>query len=242
MNIENKKTALNDEAALYRHKEDISEKEKWKNMSPAKRWEYFKNYYLMKLTVTLIVVIMVGSILYTMLAPKPEVRFSVAIINHALLYDTQVALQEKFEEHLGLDREIEETLFDSGYDFAYDEVNSLQKFGLYNAVGELDVTILPMSVFEEYAAIGYFAPVSEHLSTDLYVKLSDYLVECKQKDENGAEIEGSEAMYGIRLDSTWIYEGTAYDEPAVLAVNLATTSDEDIAAFLKFLFFREEGK
>ena len=33
MNLKNKKTVLTDDAALYSHKEDVSEKEKWQSMS-----------------------------------------------------------------------------------------------------------------------------------------------------------------------------------------------------------------
>ena len=242
MDIENKKTALDDEAALYHHQDNVSEKEKWQNMSGTKKWEYFKNYYLMKVIVTAVVLVTLGSILHTMLTPKPEVRLSVAIIDHVMLYETQQAVQAGFDAYLGIDKEKEETLFDSGYDFAMDEINSLQKFGLYNAVGDLDVTIMPLSVFQKFAPIGYFSPISEHLTTDLYVQLSEHMLECKQKDENGVEIEGSETVYGILLDSTWVYENGGYAEPVVLAVNLATTNDENIGAFLRFLFFHEEGK
>ena len=32
MNIKNKKTVLSDDAALYSHREDVSEKEKWENI------------------------------------------------------------------------------------------------------------------------------------------------------------------------------------------------------------------
>ena len=39
MNLKNKKTVLNDDAALYSHKEDISEKEKWSTMSKKERWQ-----------------------------------------------------------------------------------------------------------------------------------------------------------------------------------------------------------
>lgn len=242
MNIENKKTVLSDEAALYQHNENVSEKEKWQNMTPGKRWEYFKNYYLMKVVAIVVVLAILGSILHTMLTPKPEVRLSVAIIDNAMYMETYQSLQESFNAYLELDEEKEETVFDGGYDFKLDEVNSLQKFGLYNAVGDLDVTIMPQSVFEKYAPGGYFAPITEHLSTGLYVKLLPYLIECRQKDENGVEIEGSETVYGIKLDSTWVYEGGSYAEPAVLAVNLATTNNENIEAFLRFLFFGEEGK
>ena len=44
MNLKNKKTVLGDDAALYSHKEDVSEKEKWENMSRKERLRYFADY------------------------------------------------------------------------------------------------------------------------------------------------------------------------------------------------------
>ncbi len=243
MDVKNKKTVLNDEAALYQHKEDISEKEKWQQMSGAKRWEYFKEYYLMKLIVTVSVIAVVGSILHTMLSPKPDMLFSVAIINDSLNQAAYEEVQDKFEELLQLDEKTQETLFDTGYSIGVDQygsIDSLQKFAMYNAVGDLDVTIMPLSVFEKYAPGEYFSPVAGHLPTDLYMALSAYLLECQRIDEDGNLIPDSETVFGIDISSTWIYEGQERTEPMVLAINLATTKDGNIEKFLRLLFFPDE--
>jgi len=84
MNIKNKKTALSDDAALYSHKEDVSEQEKWASMTGKERWRYFADYYLGKIVVTVIILAVVGSILYTILTPKPEVVLSVAVVEDAV--------------------------------------------------------------------------------------------------------------------------------------------------------------
>ncbi|MBP3611518.1 MAG: hypothetical protein J6J42_14435 [Lachnospiraceae bacterium] len=243
MDVKNKKTVLNDEAALYQHKENVSEKEKWQQMSGAKRWEHFKEYYLMKLIVTVIVLAVTGSILYTMLSPKPEMLFSVAIINDSYYQSVYEEVQEKFEEVLQLDPETQETLFDTGYSISveqYGSIESLQKFAMYNAVGDLDVTIMPQSVFETYAPGDYFSPVAGHLPTDLYMALSEYLLECQRMDEDGNLIPDSETVFGIDISSTWIYEGQERTEPMVLAINLATAKEENIEKFLRLLFFPED--
>ena len=98
MNLKNKKTVLNDDAALYSHKEDVSEKEKWSTMSNKERWQYFADYYLAKIVVSIIVIAVVGSILHTMLTPKPEVVFSVAIVNDGASQQIYDDLQKKFNE------------------------------------------------------------------------------------------------------------------------------------------------
>ena len=242
MNVEHKKTVLNDEAALYHHSEQVSEKEKWQHMTPAKRWDYFKSYYLWKVVGVAAAVLVVGSILYSMFSPKKEVVLSVAIIDQALRIDQYMKVQEEIDTLLGLDPETQETVFDGGYDFKFNGMDAVQKFAIYNMTGELDITILPLSVFERYAPNGTYSPVAGHLKPGLYSELSDYLVESKQADEDGNLIEGSETVYGIRIDSTHVFEEYSPEEPIILVINLSTSKEEAIEEFLNYLFFPERCK
>lgn len=242
MNLKNKKTVLSDDAALYSHKEDLSEKEKWQAMSKKERRQYFVDYYLGKIVAVVLVLAVVGSILHTMLTPKPEVVLSVAVVNDAanqVLYDD---LQSKFNAAIALDEETQQTVFDTGYNFTNGDYQSWQKFSMYNMVGDLDVSILPKSLFEEYAPDDYFSPIAVHLSTGLYGSLSNYLLETKQRDEEGNLIPGSETVYGIDLSSTWLYEGLPYEEPMVLIINAAPENVESIEKFLNLLFFPDDVK
>lgn len=236
MNIENKKTVLGDEASIYSHDDDLSEKEKWKTMNGRQKWEYIKNYYLMKTIVALFIVAFVGSILYTMLSPKPDLVFSLAVINSAMTPEQMHQCQTEFEERIALDEKTQETCFDSGYYFHEGDYETMQRFATYNAVGQLDVTVMPESVFEQFAPAGHFASLAEKLPTDLYLELSPYLVECQLFDKNGEYIAGSETMYGIRIDGTWLYQGMELREPVILAINLSTQNIENVMQFLHYLF------
>lgn len=240
MNLKNKKTVLNDDAALYSHKEDVSEKDKWESLSTKERWRYFVDYYLVKIVVTIIVVAVIGSILHTIFTPKPENVFSVAIINDGAAIEFYENLQKSFNEYLTLDEENQETRFDTGYSFVMGDYQSWQKFSMYNVVGDLDVTIMPKSVFDEYAPGEYFSPIAGLLPTDLYMNLSDYMLETKIRDEQGNLLEDSETVFGISLESTWVYQDIAYEEPMVLVINLAPSNKENVEKFLRFLFFPEE--
>lgn len=235
MNIENKKTVLGDEASIYSHN-DLSEKEKWKTMNGKQRWEYIKNYYLMKAIVVLIVVAFVGSILYTMLSPKSDLVFSLAVINSAMTPEQMHQCQTEFEERIKLDEKTQETCFDSGYYFHEGDYETMQRFATYNAVGQLDVTVMPESVFEQFAPAGHFASLAEKLPTDMYLELSPYLVESRQLDKNGEFIDGSETMFGIRIDGTWLYKGMEPKEPIILAINLSSPNMENVMQFLRYLF------
>ena len=242
MNLKNKKTVLNDDAALYSHKEDVSEKEKWAAMSKKERWQYFADYYLGKIVVIIIVVAVVGSILHTMLTPKPEVVLSVAVVEDAVNQALYENLQVKFNEAIALDEETQQTVFDTAYNFSNGDYQSWQKFSMYNMVGDLDITLMSRSLFEEYAPGGYFSPVALHLSSGLYASLSEYLLETMQQDEEGNLIPDSETIYGIELSSTWLYDGLQKEEPMVLVINAAPENVENIERFLTLLFFPDDVK
>ena len=242
MNLKNKKTVLNDDAALYSHKEDVSEKEKWRTMSKRERWQYFVDYYLGKIVVILIVAAVLGSVLHTMLTPKPEVVLSVAVVGDSSNQTLYEELQTRFNERIALDEETQQTVFDTAYNFSNGDYQSWQKFAMYNMVGDLDITLLPKSQFEEYAPGDYFSPVALHLSSSLHASLADYFLETKQEDESGNLIPDSETVYGIDLSSTWLYEGQQKEDPMVLVINAAPKNVKNIEAFLNFLFFEDDVK
>ena len=242
MNLKNKKTVLGDDAALYSHKEDVTEKEKWQTMSVKERLRYFADYYLGKIVIIAIVLGVLGSILVTMLTPKPEVVLSVAVINDAANITLYEEAQAKYNAYIGLDEETQQTLFDTGYSLNEYDYQSWQKYSIYNMVGDLDVSILPYSYFEEYAPGEHFSPVAEKLSSGLYASLSEYLLEAKRADEDGNLIPDSETVYGIDISSSWLYDGIERSEPMVLVINVAPKNEKNIETFLNFLFFPDEVK
>lgn len=241
MDLNGKKTALNDESTIYQQQEELSEKEKLKQMSWLQKLDYFKSYYLMKVIAVLAVLGLVVSILYTALSPKLETVLSVAVIDYAMPIETTYRVKEQFESLIVLDEKTQKTVFED-YSFSYEEKKALQKFVLYNASGDLDITIMPRSIFDIFAPYGHFAEVTERLPTDLYMELSDYLVECPQMDELGNVIEGTETVYGICIDSSWIFEGKELEESIILGIGATTSKEEMIETFLRFLFSPEYGK
>lgn len=239
MEIKNRKTTLSDDAALYHHKENVSEKEKWNNMSWKERWEYFKSYYLLKVLGFAAAGIAIVSILYTMLGPKPDTLLSVAIANRGMVQEQYLSVQTGFEQWIGMDSETQATIFDGGYDFEYDMYQSMQKFAIYNAGGDIDVTIMPQSAFEVYGPKGFFREVTNQISPELSELLKEYLVECTLIDDDGNPVSGSAAMYGIRIDSTATYKMYEPEEPMVLAFNLGAKHPDMAEKFLRYLFSLE---
>lgn len=235
MDVENKKTALNDEASIYHHRDEATEKEKWNSLHGRKRWEYFKSYYLLKFVIAVIGIAVAGSLLYTIFSPKPEDVFYAAIIDGSMTAEQAERAAEEFGQLISLDEETEKMTFDRDYYFEGAGYESLQKFATYNAVGQIDITIMPLSVFEKYGPGGYFLPLSEVLPTDLYLELSPYMVECQIKDRDGVLIENSASMYGIRIEESFLYEGLTLKEPVVAAINSNDKNLERVVEFLRYL-------
>ncbi len=242
MNLKNKKTVLSDEAALYSHREDVSEKEKWATMTAKERLRYFADYYLGKIIVTLIVVGVLISIAVTMLRPKPEIMLSVAVVEDGINQTVYDDLKIKLEEAMGLDTEKQETVFHTNFNFSNGDYQSWQTFAIYNMVGDLDVTIMPKSTFEKNAPGNYFSTIDAFVSAEMLETLEPYLMEITLINDDGTVIPGTEAVYGINLSETWLYKNVRREEPMVLVINAAPKHAENIEALLSLLFFPDDAK
>lgn len=242
MNLKNKKTVLNDNAALYSHREDVSEKEKWTSMTTKERLRYFADYYLGKVIIVLVAVGVLISIVATILRPKPEIMLSVAVVDDSLNQAVYDDLQAKLDEILLEDAEKQETVFDTGYYLASGDYQTWQKYSMLNMVGDLDISLMPKSSFEELAPGSLFSPVTPYLSDSLSVALEPYFLKCTMKNDDGTDIPDSEAVYGIDLSSTWVYKNAEREEPMVLVINLAPKHKESIDDFLMLLFFPDDAK
>ena len=236
MQIGNKKTTLKDNAALYTHETDgMTEREKFKSLKGRKKWIQFRDYYLLKIVAIVAVLAFVASLLYTVLKPRPETVFYAAISDYVIDFDEVEALQQEFDDHIKLDTQKQETLFDTSFLFKTTDTGSTQKFAVYMTVGQMSVVILPQSAFEERAVYSYFKPLSEILPTDLYLKLTDRMVMSGIYDEDGVLIDDSEKAYGIRLDGLRHFEKTNTSEPVVLAVASSWVNDDICVDFIEFL-------
>ncbi len=236
MQIGEKKSQLSDDSALYSHSTDnLTDKEKFKSLKGKKKFEFFRDYYLVKIIAIVCIVAFGASLLYTILKPKSETVFYAAIGDDSMPFAKIEEIQSAFNEIIGVDPETQETCFDTTFYFKSDYYNAVQKFGIYVAVSQIDVCIIPESVFETMAVNSYFKPISEALDTDTYLLVADKLVMSGTNDDDGNLIPDSESAYGIRLNDTKYYEGFDYDEDVVLCILANTTNSAKCVEFVKML-------
>ena len=63
VNLKGRKTSLSDEASIYaKRSENLSEKEKLEQMTGKEKWNYFAAYYLPKIAIIAVVILIAGYI------------------------------------------------------------------------------------------------------------------------------------------------------------------------------------
>ncbi len=236
MQIGNKKTALKDNAALYNHESDkLTDREKMKSLKGKKKWVQFRDYYLLKIVAVLAVIAFVISLVFTIFRKRPESVFYAAISDYPVLEEVE-KLKADFDEYISLDPETQATTFDNSYYFKTNEFDAIQKFTVYMYVGEISVAVMPESVFMSRAKTGLFKPMSEVLTTELYLKYEDRFAMCGTLDDEGNMIENSEKVYGLYLNGCGYFTEADPLDPMVVAVCGSWQNNEICTDFIEFLF------
>ncbi len=238
MNVDNKKTALNDDSELYKHSTDnMTEKEKFRSLDAKGKWEFFASYYLGKIVLTIVIIGLLGSLLWNIFKPRPNEVIGVIVTDFVMSEEETARVNADFMEVLGLDPEKNEVNFLTNMYFLTDEYNSMQYFAVHLASGDGNVVIMPESVFKNLAPNGYFLTAEEFLSEKELSALSDRFVKSPLiNDELTAYVEGSEADYGILISGTEYVSGNGCKEPIVLAVCGNTKDLDKVDQLIKLLF------
>ena len=177
MNIENKQTALKDDAEIYAHNTDkMTDKEKFASLDAKGKWEFFKNYYLGKIVVGVIVAALLISLGWNIFKPRPETVFNISVSDLALSETEVETLQAEVMTLLGCDGKKQTVETYNNMFLITDSYNSMQFFVVHLASGELDVIFMPQQVFEGLAPNSYFMPVTDVLDAAGAERLKDKFV------------------------------------------------------------------
>ena len=239
MDVSDKKTVLDDSAAIYHPHEERSERETWKELKGfSAKWTHFKSYYLRNSLLVLAVLALLGYIVYTFVRPKKEEMLFVAIVDGVVGSVATEELQKEYQEYFGLDEETQMMVFDNTMMLsAKGDANSSQRFTAYLFAQELDVIIATESCFREIAG-GCCFPLAEMLPEDIYAQQKERFCLASKQDDYGNEIEGSEQPYGLYV--TDLLSISPYcKEPVVFAICGNSQRKENAEAFLRFLLQKE---
>lgn len=231
-----KNTRLGEDAAIYQKKEKKTEKEKLKDMNFKMRLSYLWDYYRYQALIIIALVILIPYSIYSFTKPKVAIVLNTAIVNNTIVTDVWSEYKEKLTEYLDLNPQLQEVKLNDGFYFNGSleySANMRQALGVYVASSEIDIIIAPESEFFSFVELGFFAPLSDQLPTDLYSSLTDkfYL--------SATESNPKVMAYGIYVDDTKLYREYSIptsDDPVLIGIVTNSKHKEYAKDFIRFLF------
>lgn len=228
MDTKFKKTALDDDAAMYQTSKDTITKEDLKNLSGKQKLLYFRDYYLKICIAVVIGVIFIVYFTYTTVINPSRDVLSIVFLNGSYIQDT-TELRTFIEDTIGMERKKDHISIEY-YDLEEYQMNMV--FTTKIGAGSVDLIICTYSDFVEQAQRGMFADLREYLPQEMYRSLAEQIMTGRvaETDIGGNVLSYSEDIpFAIDLsDSDLCAEYVSSLEAPVLCV-AASSSNIDNA-------------
>lgn len=215
MDIETKKTILDDEASIYKKRKNTYTGKDIKTMSLKNKIRYFKDYYLKFTIIILLIVAAICILVNDIVFDKSQCVLYVSCINTAQPDDNESLTKE-------LTNEIKNTKqgdFVSVISYNLDNPQYNMSFITLTQAGTIDIAICPADYFEEAAGAGMFANLNEFLPEEIYTKLSEKIIMARptETDIDGNIINyGNPMPYGVDISDSPYFSKT--NEQLVLCI------------------------
>ena len=189
-------------------------KEKFKSMNTKQKLEYIWDYYRFTILGTIIGVLLVGNLAYTMLKPKPNFD------NHLIV----TAMMTLDADKEALDRAYFEENFNSDIYYIPADWSVIDQSTIINdqmmllkiQVREADVFAMSQSRFDRYMEIETFDPFMPLEEVPEFKPIleahKDNLLIGKNSED------GKEHVYGIKIEKTNAFQGANILEPLVISL------------------------
>ncbi len=175
----NKKTSLNEDAAIYNKDRELSEKELWRSMNPEEKKVQFREYYMIPLIAGIAVCFIIGYLAYDAISNHRDVVYMATILNDSLDADRLGEFNHNLLEYLGYNGKKEEVRFEDNYllsgGTSSDVLATTESITSYIYAKKLDAMIADSASFDHYATLGCFVDLKEALTPEQYEKYSAYL-------------------------------------------------------------------
>ncbi len=234
-NLEGKKTALDDNAEIYKAYADradsLTAKQHWKSLDRKGKWEYFCSYYLWKTLLALAIVALLGYMLYSSLKPKPEELAFVVILDLTMDPET---VEDQFENYVkvaGYDPKKAVITSDKRLTSSGNNANDITTISTYIFAGTLDIMVAGNLTIERYASQGALRDLAETLPDDILKGIPEekryYFHYVPDKDAILGN-EERDILVGLRMDGTNLVESAKYtDRETGYVLALVTTGKEN---------------
>ena len=174
---EKKKTAISDDSAIYRKREERSAKETFRSLNAREKWQYFKDYILKKLLLAIAIIAILIYAGVTIFGPKIEPVYYAAVFTNPFTEKDLEQFQGGFNDLIIADPEKEGVYFDTGFSFGESgEDAGRYKFVALLSASEIDAIISPMSEVRTDVNSEALFDLRDILPDDLYKRVEDKLV------------------------------------------------------------------
>ena len=254
-----KPTVLDDDASIYAKREEKdSPKKIWNELDRKGKWEFFKDYYLLKIVLTLAAC---GFLIYigvVTLGPHTDKVLYVAVLLDQLDTDAVDDMTEDLSSVIETDKykviSIDDSFQFTNNNSSFSGSDKLTTI-LYSEL--IDVIITDPDYFKQYSYYGYLKNLETYLPEDILDALGDKLltanvqVEGDVEDENQSAFDdvmgytdeenpygdGEPYVLGIDLSDCAKYKALnpAVENP-VLTIAYNSPNKENTFAFIRYLF------
>lgn len=247
INIKDKKTTLDEEAAIYKKDREQSEKELWKSMNSEQKKVQFREYYMVPLIAGIAICCIIGFLIYDAVISYRDVVYMSTIINDSLDADKLETFNHDILEYLGYNDKKEAVHFEDNYllsgGTSSDALATTESITSYIYAKKLDSMIADSASFNHYATLGCFVDLKEVLTPEQFEKYSPYIYypELEKSDSPVPDSDNNRPTEtyacGIILSDCEKYKslGPAQTKPIL---GFITTSDhlEDSIKILEYLY------
>lgn len=248
LNTKGKKTSLTEEASIYqKRQDDLSDKERIKNMTGKQKRDFFKTYYLPKLLVILAVAGVVFYIVWVDFINKSHIYMRCAILNESITDSILTEFSDRFTDSMKMDYKKNRASFymyytrsDVAREMGADTGSDLSEISSRLVANSLDCMIASYEDVENiYLKNGFIMNLNDFLSKKEKEALKPYFV--TQKDE-------TDKVIGISLKDCKKYQ-TLFTgrtpitkEPVLYVITNATDEGKNYVKQLIHYLYSDELK
>lgn len=218
------------------HDEIREQNAKLKDAPLKEKLAYFNEYYLKTTIVVLVILLLVGSIAYSMLTAPSDTAFAAFFYNDTG-DSTSTALIDGFVEHMGIDVKVHDAYIDATMNYTPDSTDmntfmTLEKTMAVISTGELDVVVGDADTLDYFSGAECLHDITAILPDDLLAKFEDKIYYAKYGESQVLTPVGIYVTDAPKLNQYSHYVGM---EPILGFIVNADNLDNAIE-FLRYLY------
>ena len=238
MDINQKKTALDDDSILYQKRDDSTGKKDISTLSGRQKLQYFKDYYLKFCILTVVLMVIGVNLVYTIFFRHQETILNIALVNDTVLANAE-GLADYLQDYYQADGKHQLITVSNYY---LEDPNQQIAFTTKLVTGDIDIVICDQETFDSECTSGFYLDLSDQLSPAANAAFSDDLItgHIEERDNDDQIIStGPDLPYGVNIADTPLY--TFFGGTASQAILCVTSYSEHTDAALTFLSLAAAG-